>query len=25
MRGDDRLLDETGPTLSNWDQTEWEW
>jgi antitoxin MazE len=24
-RGDDHLLDEVGPTLSNWDQTEWEW
>jgi antitoxin MazE len=24
-RGDDRWLDETHPTLSNWDQTEWEW
>jgi antitoxin MazE len=25
MRDDDGLLDETGPTVSNWDQTEWEW
>ncbi len=24
-RGDDGLLDDHGPTLSNWDQTEWEW
>jgi antitoxin MazE len=24
-RGDDRLLDELGPTLSNWDENEWEW
>ena len=24
-RGDDGLLDETGPALSNWDQTEWQW
>jgi antitoxin MazE len=23
--GDDRLLDELGPTLSNWDENEWEW
>jgi antitoxin MazE len=24
-RGDDRLLDELSPTLSNWDENEWEW
>ena len=24
-RGDDGLLDALGPSLSNWDQTEWEW
>ena len=23
--GDDTLLDEIGPTLSNWDENEWEW
>ena len=25
LRGDDALLDETRPGLSDWDQTEWEW
>jgi antitoxin MazE len=25
LRGDDILLDEVGPTLSNWDEEEWEW
>lgn len=24
-RGDDALLDENGPTLSSWDEHEWEW
>jgi antitoxin MazE len=24
-RGDDALLDEIGPTLSSWDENEWEW
>jgi len=23
--GDDLLLDEAGPTLSKWDENEWEW
>jgi antitoxin MazE len=25
LRGDDCLLDEVGPSSSNWDRTEWEW
>ena len=25
QRGDDALLDEIGPTLSSWDESEWEW
>jgi antitoxin MazE len=24
-RGDDALLDEIGPSLSDWDEKEWEW
>ncbi len=24
-RGDDGLLDAAGPTVCNWDKTEWEW
>jgi antitoxin MazE len=24
-RGDDALLDEASPTLSSWDEDEWEW
>ena len=24
-RGDDALLDDVGPSLSNWDEGEWEW
>jgi antitoxin MazE len=24
-RGDDRLLDDVGPTLSPWDEDAWEW
>lgn len=24
-RGDDRLLDADAPTLTTWDETEWEW
>jgi antitoxin MazE len=24
-RGDDALLDAIGPTLSSWDENEWEW
>ncbi len=24
-RGDDRLLDDAGSTISDWDRTEWEW
>jgi antitoxin MazE len=24
-RGDDRLLDDAGPSVSKWDQTEWDW
>ena len=25
MRGDDQLLDENVPTLTQWDENEWEW
>ena len=25
MRGDDQLLDEDVPTLTQWDEDEWEW